>query len=273
MTVTLIGERAAGATATACPTSMIERATLILGAFAGSRERLGLEDVVRASGLPRSSAHRILDQLVRQGWLSHNGLGYALGERSLSLAPDRESTERVREAAAPHLLELYLRSGLVVHLAVRDGSMVRYLDKIGGHVAKELPSRVGGRASGPGTALGRAILAWLEPEAVDGLLESADDAASRPGTDRAARLHAELTRIRGRHGIAGDRAPGSARTTSIAVAVCGPDGPIAAISLDAPGGLDPASVAPMLLDVSRVIARELFGRRTAAGRAPLASAM
>lgn len=259
MTVTPLPRRTAGSATTERPTSMIERATLILGAFEGRRGPLSLEDVVRASELPRSSVHRILDQLVQQGWLTHSGAGYALGERALGLAAGHDATECVRAAVAPHLLELYLRSGHVAQLAVLDGAMVRYLDKIGGPAARDLRSRVGGRAPGCATALGRAMLAWLEPEAVDGLLESAGHPILRLATADLARLHAELARIRRRHGIAGDRTPGSPSTTSLAIALCGPGGPVAAISLEAPGGLDPAFVAPLLVEAARAINRELFG--------------
>ena len=47
------------------PPSMIERMTLILDAFDGRAARLTLEEVVCRTQLPRSTVHRILDQLVK----------------------------------------------------------------------------------------------------------------------------------------------------------------------------------------------------------------
>lgn len=78
-------EQAPQATATTLPPSMAERFTLVLDEFAGPSARLTLEDVARRTHLPRSTAHRILDQLVRLGWLEHTAVGYSLGWRALGL--------------------------------------------------------------------------------------------------------------------------------------------------------------------------------------------
>ena len=67
------------------PPSMVERMTLILDAFPGRTSTLSLEDVARRTRLPRSTAHRILDQLVRARWLEHTEFGYRLGPRALGL--------------------------------------------------------------------------------------------------------------------------------------------------------------------------------------------
>src|SRR5699024_5813688 len=61
------------------PPSMVERMTLILDSFDGRRDRLTLEDVARRTELPRSTTHRIVDQLVRLRWLPRTAAGYALG--------------------------------------------------------------------------------------------------------------------------------------------------------------------------------------------------
>lgn len=50
------------------PPSMVERMTLILDAFDGRAARLTLEEVACRTQLPRSTVHRILDQLVKLDW-------------------------------------------------------------------------------------------------------------------------------------------------------------------------------------------------------------
>ena len=47
------------------PPSMIERMTLILDAFDGRAARLTLEEIVCRTQLPRSTVHRILDQIAQ----------------------------------------------------------------------------------------------------------------------------------------------------------------------------------------------------------------
>ncbi|MFD0537221.1 IclR family transcriptional regulator [Actinomadura luteofluorescens] len=180
------------------PPSMIERMTLILDAFNGPTARLTLEDVARRTRLPRSTAHRILDQLVRQRWLAHHSFGYGLGQRALGLGGQDGGHGKIREAAAPLLHELQVTTGLVAHLAVLDGADIFYLDKLGGRLATSVPSRVGGRAPAHCTALGKAMLAWLEPEQVDALLGSGISRFTSRTIGELGTLHQELHRIRQR---------------------------------------------------------------------------
>src|SRR3546814_16442322 len=136
---------------------MVERMPLTLDAFRSPTTRLTLEHVARATHLPRSTALRILVQLVKLSWLEHTSFGYALGSRSLKLgdAGDRGSND-LRAAAAPKLHELLVRPGLVVPLAVLDEGQVSSLDKMGGRFAAPVPSRGGGRAPAPPPPLGQA---------------------------------------------------------------------------------------------------------------------
>ena len=236
------------------PTSMVERMTLIMDLFTTREQVRTLEQVSRRTGLPRSSAHRILEQLVRLEWLHHGPGGYALGARSLGLGGGQGEHGRLRSVAAPHLQDLLLRTGAVVHLAVLDGGQVRYLDKLGGRAAVDVPSRVGGLAPADRTALGRAMLAWLDAEEVDARLGRTDPA-----------LHHELGRVRARGGLAvehGECVPGIA---CAAAAIRGPHGPAAAVSIVAPQASGPDRAAPLVIDVVRRITTELFGRHVQRG--------
>lgn len=239
------------------PPSMVERMTLILDAFDGASARLTLEDVSRRTHLPRSTAHRILEQLVRLEWLDHTSHGYVLGRRALGLASAGNDHTEVRAAAAPYLHELLLRTGAVVHLGVLEGDEVAYLDKVGGRFAVKVPSRVGGRMPAHCTALGKAMLAWLEPEHVDELV--GHSLAPRTGSTIAdlEGLHGELNRIRARGGLAFERGECYADIACVAAAIRGPEGPVAALS--AVGGADMPleRVAPLVVNAARAIAAEL----------------
>lgn len=83
------------------PPSMIGRMTLIIDAFENRSSRLTLEEVAYRTRLPRSTAHRILDQLVGCQWLEHTSYGYRLGPRALGLGGQDGSRGEIREAAAP----------------------------------------------------------------------------------------------------------------------------------------------------------------------------
>jgi DNA-binding IclR family transcriptional regulator len=155
------------AQAGACtPNAVIDRVSLILDAFDGPG-RLSLAQVVRRTGLPRSSAHRMLERLVQLRWLRRQARDYELGMRLVELGSLAVHQDRLHRAAQPFLHELHRATGLVVHLAVLDGTDVVYLEKIAGGFGSAVPTRVGGRQPAHCTAVGKALLAFSEPSRLD----------------------------------------------------------------------------------------------------------
>ncbi|MEO6794787.1 MAG: IclR family transcriptional regulator [Mycobacterium sp.] len=215
------------------PPSMVERVTLILDAFEQRpMARLNLDQIAARTSLPRSTTHRILGQLVGLEWLEYTGAQYSLGRRALGLGGKDSLHGEIRKAAAEYLHQLHLRTGLVVHLAALEGTDEVYLDKIGGHFATTLPSKVGSRHRAYLTTGGRAMLAWLPPEEIDARF-GAQLARSGKGWDLVG-LHLELARIRRAHGISIDhgaqtRAFVGVELPSVAAAVRTAAGPLAAI--------------------------------------------
>lgn len=237
------------------PPSMVERMTLILDTFDRPHARLTLEDVARRTRLPRSTTHRILDQLVRLDWLEHTPFGYLLGSRALGLGGGQNGNETIREVAAGRLHELHLRTGLVVHLAVLDDADAYYLDKIGGRSALAIPSRVGGRVPAHKCAVGKAMLAWLDPERVERLVGAA---VCRDESRPSGVLHQELAKVRARGGLAFERCESYADIACVGAAIRGPEGPAAAISLVGNANTPLERGAPLVLAAVRQISAELW---------------
>lgn len=269
-TLSLVAERPPAAT----PSSMLDRMTLIMDCFSGKAVRLSIEDVARATGLPRSTSHRILVDLVRLGWLAQRPAGYCIGSRALSFGDDG-GHGRLREVTADSLHDLALRTGMVAHLAVLADSEVYYLDKVGGRFAAKVPSRVGGRAPAHSTALGKSMLAWLTPEQVDVQAGAAMGRLTNRTICRLPTLHQELVRIRARNGLAFERGECFPSVACVAAAIRSPEGPIGSISLC--GGVDVPleRVAPLVAHAAKEASEELSpqrGRRCerTAGMYPLA---
>lgn len=239
------------------PPSMVERMTLVLDAFEGCSARLTLEDVARRTHLPRSTAHRILDQLVRHEWLRHSAAGYSLGRRALGVGGRANVHGELRSAAAPLLHDLQISTGMVVHLGVLEGAEVHYLDKVGGRFAASVPSRVGGRAPAHSTALGKAMLAWIEPEEVDELLVDHIGRLTDRTIGDLGTLHQELNRIRRRRGLAFERGECVPSLACAAVAVRGPEGPVGSISLVGHIRTPLEKVAPLVVDAARQVSAVL----------------
>jgi DNA-binding IclR family transcriptional regulator len=215
---------------TETPSAVIDRISLVLDAFEGPG-RLTLAQIVRRTGLPRSSAHRMLERLVQLRWLRRSGRDYELGMRLVELGSLAVHQDRLVRAASPLLGQLHRATGLVAHLAVLDGRDVVYLDKIGDPMSGGLPIRVGGRQPAHCTAVGKAILAYCDAQQdtqVDLQVRK-----TRYSISTSSQLAVELAKVRA-HGVAHEReesilgfgcvaAPiGGSGEALAAVSVCGP---------------------------------------------------
>lgn len=215
------------------PSSMVDRVVMILGVFERSAGPLNLGQISVRSGLPRSSVHRILQQLVSARLLSRDDNDYRLGLRMFEIGSLVVHRTRLSEVARPLLQELCAVTGHVVHLAMLDQQDVVYLEKVGGAFASTLPSRIGGRLPAHCTAVGKAILAHSPDEVVrdylwNGLCRRTDASIATPQA-----LYAALDRIRGA-GYATEAGEAVAAVSCVAAPVLVPDQVLAGISVCGP---------------------------------------
>jgi DNA-binding IclR family transcriptional regulator len=189
--------------------SVVTRMTAILDTFDSWHCCRSLQDICSLTGIPRSTTYRILVQLGQLGWVQREIIGYRLGWRANCLPSRANEESRLREIAAPHLHMLAVQSQLTVHLAVLEGPFVRYLDKIGSAAAAScVPSRVGGVLPAHLTAVGKAMLAYQDPESLDAILGRLG-----PQVDLAG-VHCDLASVRMRGGLS------KARNSSLAAVSC-----------------------------------------------------
>jgi DNA-binding IclR family transcriptional regulator len=102
------------------PVGVLDRSFAIVDAVeAGART---FTAIVEATGIPRTTAHRMIDALERHGVLFHvGGLGYALGPRLLGLAATAIRELPLRQLARPALERLARVTAESAQLYVRDG--------------------------------------------------------------------------------------------------------------------------------------------------------
>lgn len=230
---------------------MLERMTLILDLFDDRSVRMRLDEVVAHTGLPRSSCYRILEQLAGLRWLRQCPGGYGLGPRALRLGGGHDTDEDLRVAALPALEELHASTGATAYLGLLDFDEVVILDRV-----TRLPSasavRVGHRAPAYATALGKALLAGIDPEEAETSLAG----RLRPYTPATITslpvLYAELHRIRARHGLAfdcGEHLPG---IYGVATVIRGADGIRGALGVSTPGTATTVErFAPLVIEAAR----------------------
>ncbi len=237
----------AASPATETPSAVIDRVSLVLDAFDGPG-RLTLAQIVRRTGLPRSSAHRMLERLVQLRWLRRSGRDYELGMRLVELGSLAVHQDRLHKAAIPKMHELHAATGLVVHLAVLEGADVVYMEKVGNRMAAAIPTRVGGRQLAHCTAVGKAMMAFAEPE--ETAAWDTDDALPRRtkySISTPAQLRNELLKVRS-HGIAFDREESLPGFGCVAAPIGDPGEAVAAVSVCGPMNqmmFDQRMVAPL----------------------------
>lgn len=122
---------------------------------------LSLSQVAELSGLPISTTHRIVAELVDWGALSRDTQGrYQVGLRLWELG--QNAGRRLRDTARPYLQDLFSLTGETSHLAVREGNEALYVDRVYGSKRVPRASRIGGRLPLHATAVGKVLLAYEE---------------------------------------------------------------------------------------------------------------
>jgi DNA-binding IclR family transcriptional regulator len=214
--------------------SVLGKVQLILGAFGHDDESLSLSEISRRSGVAKASVHRLSQELLSWGLLERRGTEYWLGMRLFEIGQRVPRQRILRDAARPFMEDLFQATGETIHLAVRDGLEVLYVEKISGHNQISRPSRVAGRMPLHCTATGKALLAF-GPRSLFEDVVSRPLARLTPYTVVIPRLlGAELTKVRSL-GYAVEQEQTRTGFTSVAIPIVGGTGAtVGALSVTAP---------------------------------------
>ena len=154
----------------------VERALAIVELL-GEHQALGLEELHYLTTLPKATVSRMLATLQEQGWI-YRGLSdrrYRLCAKRLFGDRQQRFKRHLVESAAPMLLELSERTGLVADLSCFDGERVEVMESaIPQILRKRYPNNcqiVGHHASLFHSAMGRACLGELDSQDVKRLAE------------------------------------------------------------------------------------------------------
>lgn len=140
--------------------SVTSRVLALLGAFDEQHRRLTLTELAGRAELPVPTAHRLVGELVGWGALARTATGdYVVGRRLWDLGLLAPVQSGLRELASPYLHDLYGATLATVHLAVRDGAEVLYLERLAGNASVPVVSTVGSRLPMHATGVGKVLLA------------------------------------------------------------------------------------------------------------------
>ncbi len=149
----------------------IRRAFDVLGALAGGP--LGVTDVADRSGLPKSTAARLLATLAREGAVEQipGDTLYRLGPRLVTLAAGFSMARSLAALARPTLEHLAASSGEAAGLGVHDGAYVHYIDQVDTPNEVLVRDWTGSRSPLHATSSGQVLLAFRTPAAIEHYLD------------------------------------------------------------------------------------------------------
>ena len=219
------------------------RTLKLLKFLATQPDPVPLERIVRAVGLPRSTAYHLVNAMIEEGFVTHiaEERRYCLGVAAFEVGSGFTRQEPLQRLARRQLADLVDRLGQSAHLAVPHGRDVLYVVEERAPGRPPLVTDVGVRLPAHLTASGRAILAALPPAQVRALYPDRSAFVQRhegrPTSLSVLRTVLAETRQRGYALEDGEITPGLA---SVGVAVLDHNGvPLAGIAVTYPTTDDP----------------------------------
>lgn len=143
----------------------------ILDAFGPGRPALSLSELARRSGLPLSTTHRLVAELLAWGGLERgDDQRYRIGLHLWEVAALAPRGPGLRETAMPYLSDLYEATRENVQLAVREDTELVFVERLAGRCSVPIRTRVGGRFPVSVSGAGLVLLAYASGEVQERVL-------------------------------------------------------------------------------------------------------
>ncbi|MEU1971408.1 IclR family transcriptional regulator [Microbacterium sp. NPDC019599] len=197
--------------------SMTQRIVRVLETFTTERTVQTASEIGRRAGLPSSTAHRLVDDLVREGLLERDDEhSVRLGMRLWELALRGSRALRLRQAALPSMERIQARVREHTQLAVLEHDAALFVERLSHPDAGANITRIAGRLPLHASSSGLVLLAYAEPDVQERVLAAPLAAVAPETVTDAASLRRVLGGIR-RSGFV--VSPGSVESVSTGVAV------------------------------------------------------
>lgn len=201
------------------PIESVDNALKIL-LLLGERPELRLTDVAEYLNVATSTAHRLLAMLAYRGFVRQDPRtrAYRAGTALTGVAFSILQRFDVRDVLRPFVESLNREFRETVHLALLDGTAVRFIDAIESPQATRVSSRLGKSMPAHCTSTGKALLACYSVDELNRLYPEEDLGGLTPNSVRTrSALESELEKVR-RKGYATSNEESENGVCSVAVA-------------------------------------------------------
>ncbi|KMY23796.1 IclR family transcriptional regulator [Actinobaculum suis] len=157
-------------------------------------------DIVTATGLSKSTVHRLLQTLLNYGFVTLTADGeYLPGPSALRMAGTAFESIDISKIALPFMEELSAATGYTIHLGALNGTEAIYIAIVNGDAPYRIPSGIGDRLALHSTSIGKSLLTGFSERALRRYLRDPGLSPKTPNTHTDAQaLRTDLQAIRER---------------------------------------------------------------------------
>ena len=240
----------------------LERSLRILERLAEAGPDLSVPELSRHLAMNKTTVFRLLQTLGRHGFVERvSERKYRLGIRAFEIGMAVMNSMDLRREALPILERLNKETRETIHLTIREGFSVIYIDKLSSPEYIVVQSRIGGRSPLHCTGVGKALLAHLDESEVKRYMRHEGLKRFTPNTiTNPKELARELERIR-RQGYAIDNEEHYAGIACVAAPIFDHRGRVlASFSIAGPASRINASRLPELIRLTMEASRDISAR-------------
>jgi DNA-binding IclR family transcriptional regulator len=149
-------------------TESVGKALRLLALFRGADAPVRIADASAATGLARSTTHRLLATLQASAFVRQDPetRAYFPGSALLALARSLSRDAEVREVARAEMESLVKRTGETANFVVLRDGKAEFIEGVEGPHVLRIAARIGNQGALHGTAGGKALLAAMSDEHV-----------------------------------------------------------------------------------------------------------
>ncbi|NLI66557.1 MAG: IclR family transcriptional regulator [Tissierellia bacterium] len=146
----------------------VDRTLSILELIANYNEGLSIKDISESLDLHKSTVHRLLGTLIYKGYVIQDPVSnkYMITLKLYELGAKKIESLDILKASKRFTKELMREFNEVVHLVIRDGNDIIYIDKVEADNTIRMASNIGRRSPLYSTSVGKAMLAFMDEEEV-----------------------------------------------------------------------------------------------------------
>ncbi|MFI6345845.1 IclR family transcriptional regulator [Streptomyces sp. NPDC050560] len=242
------------------------RKALVVLETVADMQPVGVAEVSRALGLPKSSVQRSLLTLKDAGWIRPVGsevTRWEITSKALQVGQYFRGADDLRQVALPIMNEVRAETDETVHLMVPDGQAMVLVERLMTHRPIRVDIPVGRSIPMHTVSNGKAYLALLDETAVESYIAHGLDRSTTHTITDPETLRAELKAIRAR-GYAVNHGEWRSDVRAVASAIeGGTGGPVGSISISTPPdrmrAAEERRYAALVVDAARRIGASLTG--------------